>query len=46
LAAALTMVVSSPGWLPAAEGTNGLLIAQSAAPTELSPEEQATHRRV
>ncbi len=42
MAAALTMVVSSPGWLPAAEGTNGLLIAQSAAPTELSPEEQAT----
>ncbi|HRA95800.1 MAG TPA: trypsin-like peptidase domain-containing protein, partial [Nitrospira sp.] len=40
--AALAMAVSSPAWLPAAEGTNRHLIAQSAAPTELSPEEQAT----
>ena len=36
------LAMSSPAWLPAAEGTNRLLIAQSAAPTELSPEEQAT----
>ena len=36
------LALSSPAWLQAAEGTKGLLIAQSAAPTELSPEEQAT----
>jgi S1-C subfamily serine protease len=42
LAAGLVMSLSSPVWLQAAEGTVGLLTTQSAGPTELSPEEQAT----
>ena len=29
-------------WLPAFDGTNDILAAQSPAPTELSPDEQAT----